>query len=108
MDRLTLANRINSISTIKGQFRLRSRQISNEYFDKYLFESPPDLLRAIAEQMATQSLHFKNHVSCEFEFSFEPNFFTGINHHDPAVADATLSLFFQSIACVSVLVGDGS
>ena len=54
MDRLTPANRINSISTIKGQFRLRSGQTSNEYFDKYLFESQPDLLRAIAEQMATQ------------------------------------------------------
>jgi orotate phosphoribosyltransferase len=54
MDRVTLAKRIHSISTIRGEFRLRSGQISNEYFDKYLFESQPELLRAIGEQMATR------------------------------------------------------
>jgi orotate phosphoribosyltransferase len=52
MDRVALAKRIQATSMIRGQFRLRSGQVSHEYFDKYLFESQPDLLRAIAEQMA--------------------------------------------------------
>jgi orotate phosphoribosyltransferase len=52
MDRHNLAKRINLISTIHGQFRLRSGQTATEYFDKYLFESQPELLAEIARQMA--------------------------------------------------------
>ena len=52
MSRDELARRIYEISHIKGHFRLRSGQLSDEYFDKYLFEAQPDVLRAIAEQMA--------------------------------------------------------
>jgi orotate phosphoribosyltransferase len=34
---------------LTGEFRLRSGAVSEEYFDKYLFESDPHLLREIAE-----------------------------------------------------------
>lgn len=51
MERNELARRIYEISNIKGHFRLRSGQISDEYFDKYLFEGNPRLLRAIAREM---------------------------------------------------------
>lgn len=36
---------------LTGQFTLRSGQVSHEYFDKYLFESDPKVLRKIAEQL---------------------------------------------------------
>ncbi|HEX7474843.1 MAG TPA: orotate phosphoribosyltransferase [Dehalococcoidales bacterium] len=52
MDRNELAKEIYSVSHITGTFKLRSGQISNQYFDKYLFEARPDLLTAIAGQMA--------------------------------------------------------
>jgi orotate phosphoribosyltransferase len=52
MSRDELAKQIYEMSHIKGRFQLRSGQISDEYFDKYLFEAQPEVLRAIAEQMA--------------------------------------------------------
>lgn len=48
LDRNTLAKKIYDVSNIKGRFRLRSGTIADEYFDKYLFESDPDLLHEIA------------------------------------------------------------
>jgi orotate phosphoribosyltransferase len=51
MNRTELAEKIYELSHITGKFQLRSGQISNEYFDKYLFEGQPEILRAIAEQM---------------------------------------------------------
>jgi len=51
MNRTELAQWIYRISHLTGNFRLRSGQISNEYFDKYLFESEPALLSEIAKQM---------------------------------------------------------
>ena len=51
MNRTELAQEIYDISHITGEFRLRSGQISNEYFDKYLFEGQPQLLKLIAESM---------------------------------------------------------
>jgi orotate phosphoribosyltransferase len=51
MDRASLARRIYRCSHLTGEFRLRSGAISNEYFDKYLFESDPVLLRLIAEAL---------------------------------------------------------
>ncbi len=51
MKRIDLGRQIYEISNIKGKFHLRSGIISNEYFDKYLFEGKPELLRSIAEQM---------------------------------------------------------
>jgi orotate phosphoribosyltransferase len=53
MDRTELARKIYELSHITGKFQLRSGEISNEYFDKYLFEGQPEVLRAIAEQMRT-------------------------------------------------------
>ncbi|GAA4350961.1 orotate phosphoribosyltransferase [Angustibacter luteus] len=50
-DRLHLARRIDAACRLQGSFTLRSGQIASEYFDKYLFESQPDLLRAVAEGM---------------------------------------------------------
>ena len=46
-----LTSAIYDVAHITGTFTLRSGIISNEYFDKYQFESDPRLLRAIAEQM---------------------------------------------------------
>lgn len=44
-----LARRIYDRAHLTGEFRLRSGAVSGEYFDKYLFESDPELLRAVAE-----------------------------------------------------------
>jgi orotate phosphoribosyltransferase len=54
MNRIELAKKIYSISYITGEFKLRSGQISNEYFDKYLFEGQPVVLKAIAEEMLSR------------------------------------------------------
>ncbi|MBN2240910.1 MAG: orotate phosphoribosyltransferase [Dehalococcoidales bacterium] len=51
MDRKELAAKIYSVSHLTGEFILRSGQVSNEYFDKYLFESDPEILEEIAAQM---------------------------------------------------------
>ena len=50
--RSALARRIYETAHITGEFTLRSGAKSNEYFDKYLFEADPKLLRDIAEAMA--------------------------------------------------------
>jgi orotate phosphoribosyltransferase len=47
-----LVDRINAISRLTGQFTLRSGQIATEYFDKYRFESNPELLAEIAAALA--------------------------------------------------------
>lgn len=47
----SLARRIYDISHLSGEFTLRSGAVSNEYFDKYRFESDPALLREIASGM---------------------------------------------------------
>ena len=51
MDRDGLARTIYERTHLTGEFRLRSGAMSNEYFDKYLFESDPQLLRAIGEAL---------------------------------------------------------
>ncbi|GAB4135507.1 MAG: orotate phosphoribosyltransferase [Ignavibacteriales bacterium] len=53
MERTELAKKIFQTSHITGEFLLRSGKISNEYFDKYLFESDPELLAEIAAQMVS-------------------------------------------------------
>ncbi len=50
-DNTPLAKRIYDTAHITGEFTLRSGAKSNEYFDKYLFESNPDLLKHIASAM---------------------------------------------------------
>ncbi len=52
MTRNELAAAILRRSLLHGEFLLRSGATSREYFDKYLFESDPGLLRAIAEHLA--------------------------------------------------------
>ena len=51
MDRETLARDIDRTCRLHGEFRLRSGLVVAEYFDKYLFESQPELLRRVAEAM---------------------------------------------------------
>ena len=50
-DQTPLAKRIYDKAHITGEFTLRSGAKSNEYFDKYLFEADPDLLKHIALAM---------------------------------------------------------
>ena len=52
MDRNELARKIFDTSYLEGSFTLRSVHVSNEYFDKYLFESNPKLLMAVANQLS--------------------------------------------------------
>jgi orotate phosphoribosyltransferase len=49
----TLGQDVYAACHLTGEFTLRSGQVSSEYFDKYLFESEPLLLRRVAEVMAT-------------------------------------------------------
>jgi orotate phosphoribosyltransferase len=51
-DRDELAREIYRTAHLTGEFTLRSGAVSTEYFDKYLFEGDPTLIRAIAEAMA--------------------------------------------------------
>jgi orotate phosphoribosyltransferase len=51
MNRSDLAREIDTVCRLRGSFTVRSGQVVSEYFDKYLFESRPDLLRAVAEAM---------------------------------------------------------
>ncbi|WP_108665613.1 orotate phosphoribosyltransferase [Euzebya rosea] len=52
MERHDLARAIFDAAHLTGEFVLRSGATSNEYFDKYLFEADPVLLREIAEHLA--------------------------------------------------------
>jgi len=51
MTKSEIAKEIYEIAHITGEFTLRSGQVSNEYFDKYLFEAKPILLKEIANKM---------------------------------------------------------
>lgn len=50
-DTAPLARRIYERSHLTGRFRLRSGATSTQYFDKYLFESDPELLHEIAQAL---------------------------------------------------------
>jgi len=52
MNKEKLAKEIYNISNIKGEFLLRSGLTATEYFDKYLFEANPRILRSIAQHLA--------------------------------------------------------
>jgi orotate phosphoribosyltransferase len=47
VDRTQLGRLLIATSRLSGTFTLRSRAHSDVYFDKYLFEANPDLLRAV-------------------------------------------------------------
>ena len=51
MTKAELAKQIRAVSYLTGEFKLRSGNISDFYWDKYRFESDPNLLSAIAEEM---------------------------------------------------------
>lgn len=51
MTRSQLARAIYDASHLEGDFVLRSGAHATEYFDKYLFESDPELLVSIAEAL---------------------------------------------------------
>ncbi|MDR0273366.1 MAG: MBL fold metallo-hydrolase [Clostridiales bacterium] len=56
MDKKEIAKKIFNTAYINGEFILRSGKISNEYFDKYLFEAEPELLVEIAKIMNITAL----------------------------------------------------
>jgi orotate phosphoribosyltransferase len=49
---LALARDIDTTCRLTGEFVLRSGQVSDEYFDKYLFETDPVMLTRVAVRMA--------------------------------------------------------
>ena len=51
MTRPSLAQAIRRVAYLTGNFRLRSGQTSSFYWDKYRFESDPELLAAIATEL---------------------------------------------------------
>jgi orotate phosphoribosyltransferase len=51
MSKEDIAKKIYDAAHITGEFTLRSGQVSNEYFDKYLFEAEPSLLSEIVKLM---------------------------------------------------------
>ena len=52
MNRSELINRIRETAYLEGDFILRSGKRSKYYLDKYLFETCPDILRALGEEFA--------------------------------------------------------
>lgn len=53
MEKTVLARRVREKCYLTGHFVLRSGQEADFYFDKYLFESDPELLKAVGEHAAT-------------------------------------------------------
>ncbi len=47
MNRDQLIERINDVAILRGDFTLRSGRKSKYYVDKYLFETQPDILKAL-------------------------------------------------------------
>lgn len=52
MERVELAARIREAAYLEGDFTLRSGRKSRYYLDKYLFETQPDILRALGAAFA--------------------------------------------------------
>ncbi len=52
MNKAELGSQIYTASHLTGRFELHSGIMSDEYFDKYQFESNPTLLKEVARQMA--------------------------------------------------------
>lgn len=52
MDRSELAGRVKQAAYLEGDFTLRSGRKSKYYLDKYLFETQPDVLRALGDAFA--------------------------------------------------------
>ena len=54
LDQATLAKRVKEVSYLEGDFTLRSGKKSKYYMDKYLFETQPDILAALAARFAAR------------------------------------------------------
>jgi len=52
LDHATLAQRVKEAALLEGDFTLRSGKKSKFYFDKYLFETQPDILEAMGQEIA--------------------------------------------------------
>ncbi|MBW8040849.1 MAG: orotate phosphoribosyltransferase [Planctomycetes bacterium] len=52
MTREELINRIKETAYLEGDFTLRSGKKSKYYLDKYLFETCPDILKALGEEFS--------------------------------------------------------
>jgi len=52
MTKQELAKRVKETSYLEGDFTLRSGKKSKYYLDKYLFETCPDILKALGEEFA--------------------------------------------------------
>ncbi|MFA5239714.1 MAG: orotate phosphoribosyltransferase [Phycisphaerae bacterium] len=52
MNRSELIKRIRETAYLEGDFTLRSGKKSKYYLDKYLFETCPDILKALGEEFA--------------------------------------------------------
>ncbi len=52
MTKQELAKRVKETSYLEGDFTLRSGKKSKYYMDKYLFETQPDILKALGEEFA--------------------------------------------------------
>jgi len=53
MEATELAKRIKEAAYLEGDFTLRSGRKSKYYLDKYLFETQPDILKALGERFAS-------------------------------------------------------
>ena len=63
MTRQELCKNIYNVAHITGEFKLRSGLTSNEYFDKYQFESRPALLSQIG-------MHIANSIIGKLEYDY--------------------------------------
>jgi len=52
MDKQQLTAKIKKVAYLEGDFILRSGKRSKYYLDKYLFETCPDILKALGEEFA--------------------------------------------------------
>lgn len=52
MEHAALARRVKEVALLEGDFTLRSGKKSKYYFDKYLFETQPDVLEAMGQEIA--------------------------------------------------------
>jgi orotate phosphoribosyltransferase len=52
MTKQELAKKVKEASYLEGDFILRSGKRSKYYFDKYLFETKPEILKALGEEFA--------------------------------------------------------
>jgi orotate phosphoribosyltransferase len=56
MTKQELVKRVKETSYLEGDFTLRSGKKSKYYMDKYLFETQPDILKALGEEFAKHAV----------------------------------------------------